>query len=532
MTTGEVLRRSPLASFGYGVLFAGSVPFLCLLGVPSALVLVSLVGRQLDGVIEGRAKERDKKLSGGLFLYLFVVLVVFGSVVGATAAKTLLPTMDDDPRGVLGMGVALSVAFAIALPYAFVPLVQRDPALPSGVGGHAFVLSAQGMTRLPLARRLWLVAVAVLTQTVPAGLFLFLEDDDWLLVAVPAALAAWALLVPLATAHFVAAYASIRDGLEHDPLDDEPVAVPPSLRAAGVSAFLSALAVAFLIGEALLVPLPMAAADLDVIPNAGPDPIAIGDGSVIVRSTEHGVTVAARDGGGAGFVAADCAAAVEHISVQSEDDGSYRVLAVCRPEAFRVLRVDGQGVRLDDSFTDRLDVRVSGWFWALLAVALLLWIVAFGGPWRSFQRARYLRSLAGADELDHAPGVRALEGVLHAEEPLRIADGRFHAHGSAQVSGGALRITLPAEGPALAVSEEETLHDGAEVAVVGQFDELVGGGFRDGPGPWPADGLLVPGGRQLAAERLTRRAARRLAVLFGAVTAAQLVAGTILVLGW
>ncbi len=532
MTTGQVLRRSALASFGYGVLFAGSLPFLCLLGVPPTIVLVALLGRQLDGVIEGRSKERDNKLRGGLFVFLFVLLVVFASIGGSTAAGTLLPTMADDPRSTIGVVVALSVALAIALPYAFVPLVQRDGAVPSGVGGHAFVLAAQAMTRVPLGRRLGLVALAVVTQALPLGVFLFVEDRDFLL-AIGAALGGYAVLVPIASAHLVAAYASVRDELEGDPFDDEPVAVPSSLRAAGVSALLAVGALLFLVAEALLVPLPMAVGEVQapLEPVPGTQPIPIGDGSVLVRSSGAGVTVAARDGGGAGFVAADCGE-VEHVAVEPVEDGTYRIVAVCGVErTVRVLHVDARGVRLDDSFGDRVDARISGWFWFVCALSLLLWIVAFGGPWRAFQRARYLRSLRGTDELDHAPGVRALEGTLHAEEPVHLADGRFRSAGSAQVSGGALRITLPAEGPALGKSDE-VLHDGAEVAVVGHFDELVGGGFRDGPAPWPADGLLVPGGRRAAAERLTRPAARRLALLFGGVTLAQLVAAAILVLGW
>lgn len=534
MTTLEVLRRSPGASVGYGLLFASSLVFFCLLGIPTTLALVVLVGRQLDGALVGRARERESKFRGGLFVFLFVAVVVFAAVGGATAAKMLLPTVADDPRSLLGVVVALGVAFAILLPYSFVPLVLRDEAVPSGVGGHAFVVSAQGITRLPLARRIALVFVPLTVQVIPYALFTFLEGPETLLDAVGASLLAYAVLVPIGTAHYVAAYATVREELESDPLEDDPVAVPPALRAAGVSAALSAGVLLFLFAQALLVPLPMTSVppDLDPLsPVPQTEPIRVGDGQVFVRSAEGGVTVAARDGGGVGFVASGCGA-IGRVAVV-EVDHAYRIVATCESGFGGVveMRVDAGGVRLDDSFTHRIGARISGWCYALLAVSLLLWALSFGGPWRAFQRVRHLRSLARTDELDRGPGLRALEGTLHAEAGVEVGGGRFRSAGSAQISGGPLRITLPAEGPVLG-SEQATLADGSRVAVVGHFQTLISDGLRQGPAPWPEDGVLVPGGRREAAERLSRAAGRRLAILFGAVTAAQGVTAVVLVLSW
>lgn len=533
-TIGAVIRGAVGASIGYGLLFACSLPFGCLLGVPPALVLLALLGRQLDGVIVGHARERDRKLRGFLVVYLFILLATFATFGGASVAQMLLPMMAEDPRFLLGAMVALTVTFAIALPYAFVPLVQRDDEVPAGVGGNAFVIAAQAMTRLPLPRRLALVAVAVLAQAIPLGFFTFLEGPDRWLEAIGSAAFAYGVLVPLAAAHYVAAYASVRDGLEQDPLEDDPVAVPPSLRASGISALLAALVLVFVVAQALLVPLPMATEPaptepLSLVPSA--EPVRLGEAGVLVRSAGRGVTVAARDGGGAGFVPADCAE-VDWISVAQTGTDAYRITALCDLDGtVRVLRIDGRGVRLDDSFADRLGARVGGWLWGLVALSVLLWLLAFGGPWRSFQRARFLRSLRRTDELEHAPGVRVLEGRLHAPEGLTLAAGRFRTAGSAQVSGGDLRITLPADGPALGQAVE-ALADGAPVAIVGDFAALVGGGFREGPAPWPEDGWLVPGDRRAAAERLTRPAARRLGLLFAALTLAQLVAAASLVLTW
>lgn len=531
VTTADVLRKSAGASIGYGLLFGFGLPFFCLLGVPTTLILLALIGRQLDGVSSGGARERDARWRGGLFIFLFVAVVIFASVAGVTAASRLLPTVADDLQHLLGVVVALGLALAIVLPYAFVPLILRDGAIPAGVGGHAFVLSAQAVTRLPVRRRVGLVAGTLLAHVVPYGLFTFLEGPHTLLSAAGAIVLAYAVLVPVATAHYVAAYASVRDGLDHEPLEEEPAAVPASLRAAGISAALSAAVLLFLMAEAVLAPLPMAPSEGDtelLEPVPGAEPLSIGDG-VLVRSAGEGVTVAARDGGGVGFVSSGCGP-VDRVAVTPRPGGAYTITAYC-PDGLSEMLVDGRGVRQDDSFEDRFEVRTSGFFLALAGLSLALWMVAFGGPWRAFQRVRYLHSLARTDDLEAAPGLRALEGTLHAEGGLRVAEGRFRCEGSAQVSGGPLRVSLPDEGPALG-SEEATLHDGSTVAVVGHFERLVSDGLRAGPAPWPEDGLLVPGGRREAADRLARSAGRRLALLLGAVTAAQGVAAIVLVLGW
>ncbi len=530
MTTLEVLRRSSGASVGYGLLFAASVPFFCLFGVPLTLALVLLIGRQLDAALSGGARERDAKFRGGLFVFLFVAVVFFAAVGGASAAAVLVPTMAEDPRSLIGVTIALGVALAVLLPYSFVPLILRDSSVHSGIGGHAFVLSAQAITRLPLERRVALVLVTLVAELIPYTLFSFIESQETLLVAIAASLGAYAVLVPIATAHYVAAYTAVRAELEGEPLEDDPVAVPPALRAAGVSAALSAGGLIFLFAEAVLVPLPMTAVPAGVeMPEPPAEPVTIGGGQVVVRSTDQGVTVAARDGGGVGFVASSCGPVGRVLVVP--DGGEYRIVAACERGGAITMRIDSAGVRMDDSFSDRVDARVSGWCYGLLALSLVLWALSFGGPWRAFQRVRHLRSLTRTDELDAGPGLRALEGRLHTDAEVRVSGGRFISEGSAQVSGGPLRITLPAEGPALG-SEEATLSDGAEVAVVGHFQTLISGGLREGPAPWPEDGQLIPGGRRDAAERLSRAAGRRLAILFASVTAAQGLTAVVLVFGW
>jgi len=534
VTTLDVLRRSAGASIGYGILFGVALPFTCLLGVPTTAILLALIGRQLDGVLTGGHRERDEKWKGALFVFLFVVVVVFASLSGNSAASLLFPTMASDIRSLLGVVPALALSFAILLPYGFVPLILRDQGVPSGIGGHAFVVSAQAVSRLPMHRQVSLVLSALATQAIPYAVFVFMEGSATFVVAIGACLLGYAVLVPLATAHYVAAYASVREGLEGDPFEDDPVAVPPALRAAGVSALLSALVLAFLVAEAVLVPLPMTAPpvpDEPLRPVPGVQPIPIGDGQVLVRSAGSGVTVAARDGGGAGFVSSGCGE-VGRVAVTEGPEGVYRVVAPCEHAGGTVeMRVDGRGVRLDDSFHDRIGARMGAVVYTLFTAILILWALSFGGPWRAFQRVRYLRSLAGTDRLDQAPGLRALEGTLHASAGVQVAAGRFTAEGAAQVSGGPLRVTLPGEGPALG-TQTEVLADGASVAVVGHFESLISGGLREGPAPWPSDGLLVPGGRREAAERLSRSAGRRLAMLFVAVTAAQGVASVVVVLGW
>ncbi len=72
--------------------------------------------------------------------------------------------------------------------------------------------------------------------------------------------------------------------------------------------------------------------------------------------------------------------------------------------------------------------------------------------------------------------------------------------------------------------DETDLLDGDAVSLIGRFPKLTSAALREHQAPWPSDALLVPGGREAAAEALVKRAAPPLALAFALIDAALVVA--------
>jgi len=528
-TTATVLRRSLGTSVSYGLLFPIAAAASCLLGVPPALAVTRLLGRQLGGVV---GPERTGAKGGFFFVYVFVVGTVLAGAAGASVLDTVAGHLGPEPAAyLLGAALGASLFGSIVHPFAFTPLVVRDQDVPAGVASHAYLLAARAVTRLPVGTRVWMVLAGAACFVAPLTAFLLVERETAApLAAAAAAAVVSGTLVPLVSAHHVARYLQVRDALDGEPLDDDPVALPAVARAAGVSAMLAGLAVLALVGATLVTPRPMEVVDVSRELQPSAPELLLPETDVVVRAAGQGVTVAARDGGGVGHVPTDCPVHRVNVEPLPEAPGRFRVLGYC-PASARAMVVDRQGVRRDDDFGDRLGERTGGTFWLLLAASLFGWILCFHRPWRALQRARFLRSLASTEDAEGGE-LRALEGTLRTEGQVRVDGAVFTVVGDARVQGpDTLVVTLPERGVALA-NETTVLADGARVAVVARFDSGSGGGFRDGPVPWPAGARLMVGGRRAAAEALTASTSRVLALHYAALIALQSAAALVLALSW
>ena len=540
-TTGRVLRHSLGPSLLHGALFVIAAPFTCLLGIPPAMVMTRLVRYQFDRMAGEATGSSERPLGGLGVIYLFFLGAVFAALAGSSIMQTLfVERLDELQCTAIGGFLAVALYAGVALPFAFVPLVSLDGGLPSAVGSRTFLIAARAVTRLPLGRRLALVANATLALMVPLMALLLTERRVGLSPSVAAMAVSAALLLPISSAFYVASYGRVRDGLDDEVLDGDPVALPAIVRATSASAAVSALALGLLAVATAMTPSPMRDPVGEVRLDELQEWTTLPGSDVVVRAAGEGVTVAARDGGGVGHVPVDCGVVTGlkliPLAGPPEAPTEVQVLARCADRRARAMRIDSRGVRLDDSFSDRLRERTGATFFVLLLIALALWGATLHGPGRALTRVRYLGALASTDEEappDGAPAeLRALEGTLRTEGGVSIAGDRFEVDGSAQVMGsGTLRVALPAVGAALAL-DEERLSDGARVAVVGRFERGVGAGLREGPVPWPTDGQLVAGGRRAAAERLTERLSRRLALQQAALVVVQTIAAVVLALSW
>jgi hypothetical protein len=267
---------------------------------------------------------------------------------------------------------------------------------------------------------------------------------------------------------------------------------------------------------------------------AQPVALPVGDRSVSVRTTDDGVMVEAADGGGAGAIEAgfDTRQAALFVTPGGFRDppGSFEI-EVTDGERWAVTLVDADGVRLDDSLSDRVIDRLGafGALAALLGFALLL-ILGFVTS-AEVGAARTLEAPKLLDATDpSAPpslGTKALSGVMRVAEgsrlfyrppnALRRALGAGTGGGILRVEGeawieadaGELRFRLPDTDIPVAGAAPGAELTGREIVILSRFSDVSPSGLRTSSTPLPSDAQIVMGDRADAAAALVDRAARR-----------------------
>ena len=475
------------------------------------------------------------------------VVVVLSAHVGYMAAGlaglALVQVLREPDAGAvplleaLGFG-ATTLGLTIALrPFVFLPFVLADgrAAVPLGDAlARAVELGARAGR--PFWRRFDAVFVPAF---VVAPLALFAD------VPLGAALAAlgWGTGLVVASALVTARYAVLSPrGFET--LPDPARHTPRALRVVGASALVASLLAGAALAAALVIPTPARPPDEGVaqLRSAASAVTVLREGErlrlpgsrVEVWVESDALYVEARDGGGAGRIGLaspplsappdDFGAPV--LTVLTESDGAYRLVASRPRGGSQAVRIDGEGVRLDDGLRRRAGLRL-GQLGALALLALLAaWLVFLLRSQRQLATARMLRAIRDASELgDDARSLAALDGQLEATS-LVVEDRRARFDAPAHVVRGALRVRLPAEVPLLAEGE---LAHGSRVTLVGRFSRLGGRNLREAALPSPADAALVAGGRDEAHRILVSAAARGGTVaLTVALVAALVLVGRVL----
>lgn len=237
--------------------------------------------------------------------------------------------------------------------------------------------------------------------------------------------------------------------------------------------------------------------------------------SVHVQRLLDGVSIETPDGGGAGFVRAKLGDFHGRSASYIDDDaaaygGPQGSIAVLATDGYNwaVTFVDRNGVRLDDSLTDRVLGRFGAVGMASLAIAAMLVFVLVAVFGTALGRARTL----GAPRLDVAGGRgrQALEGTLRLGDGATVTPcGRraVRVSGPAWLEAGEIRVRLPeGELAALCTAVEETPQDGDPLVLISRFRAPLAAGLRDSGAPWPEDGVLVLGALEKASEQLVQRA--------------------------
>ncbi|MAC28308.1 MAG: hypothetical protein CMH59_17825, partial [Myxococcales bacterium] len=497
MTAREILQRTPGASVGLGLALVVLL-FLCgcVIGVPFfGGVAVMLLGVHVQAATG--LGERRFSMAAALLYLLFVLLLAVGAGVGVALGAGLAR----DPGVAIGLLLGPFLVGLALSPFLLVPLVLVDPTMPDRWGAA----SARGLElahRVGLRRWVRIVAVLVGVFFAPLLAMAFFDRQPGVFFAMPLA---WWLGFPLASATLVATYADVRGEVAATPAAGR---WPAGLRVLlGISGAVALVALGLLVAV-LALPSPMetgpAPTGRELVPWTE-GPVRLPGTSVRVTPDVLGVRVEAADGGGAGLVEWPYATP-DSLRVLEGRDGTFRVEA--RDYALLGhVTLDAQGVRLDDGVGARMEARLGTVGQVLLGLGLLGLVGAFFA-FRGVIAARVLEAVRATDDLDdgeghagRAAGRRALEGRLRVPEgeQVEVAGQPPRVRGHAWVEGGELRVALPEGGAPLPAwvdeASQDAVADGALVAVVGHFERLGAEGLREGGRiPWPAGGLLVPGG--------------------------------------
>lgn len=388
-TSVDLLRTHPAHSIALGAAIVLSLCAVCtgLGAVVGPWFVCELYGVQLAAAT-GVARERGRAWLGAAAVVLATVVVValtgwlaalgFGpDVATADAAEGPLPWPEALRRvGLIAGSVTLAVGFIA--PFVYAPLVLIDR---GGRLGGAAIESAWLVARTGVARHLALTFVVFALQLSPALIAAMFVARTFERAATPlgllGALPLMAVSIPLGQGWTTAAY------LERRALLAAPRAVrvrggPPRglvlLLATCVLAPVLALA---MLGLSALRPSTPEEADappgvtlIERAIEAGGDELVVPDTTLVVRVRGRDVAVLAGDGDGIGTLPRGWSAEVDRVRVVRSRD----VYAIELDAGGRVFhaRVDGAGMRVDDSIRRRLEQHVPTWALLTILAAFLV----------------------------------------------------------------------------------------------------------------------------------------------------------------
>jgi len=562
MTSTKVLWRRPALTLANAWVLLPIGLSLCILGLPlAARALRTLAGVYLDnardllagrdapalkGLAEVRRarRARDAGHSGsialvGLFTFglagFAVVAVASHLTEGGGALYRFVAMLLAGVLGALGLGAALG-------PLLFAPIVAVD-----GVRGmfapftRSFELAAQRGPRAT-ARTGVVVGARLAFPFACFALAAFLGFDSADRVETLMLLAPLAAVVaaPRALAQLALTYARSAEA----PADEaeSPAGSGRSLR--GLVWLIAPAPIALLLAllAAALVPLPMRTGTYDategrglrgIHPTLGVRAGRLPGTSVTIRADGDGIVIEAADGGGAGELEAGFETRWAYLQVEQRTRGgepldTYRI-TVTDGERWARTEVDSDGVRLDDSFTDRTFGRLGVVGSAGLGIALLLLLFLSFTMGAELGAARRL----GAPALLEG-GPRAEDDVAALEGTLRVGDDaavRYHPRASVmahlgddrgtlvldgdvwfEAAAGAFRFRLPPKASVIG-ADADALGDGAELVLLSRFEDPGLAGPRRASAPFPDDGRLVLGTLADARGALVKRTIRRAALV-------------------
>jgi len=564
VTSTKVLWRRPALTLanGWVLLPIGLSLSSCLIGVPLALkAMRTLAGLYLDnardllcGVEEPRLKGladvrrarrvREASQAGAIGVAGVVTFAVAEFALVAVASHLtdgdgtlyrFIVLFLTGALGAVGVGAALG-------PLLFAPIVAVD-----GVRGvfapftRSFELAARRGPRAT-ARTGAVVGARVAFPFGCLGLLVFLGSGA--MDRVEVLMLVGPLAVVGATPRVLALLALTYARLGEAPVDEATAPTRADRGLRGLAWLIAPAPIALLVAllAAALVPLPMQTGAFDdaegrglrgIHPTLGVRAGRLPGTSVSVRAEGDGIVIEAADGGGAGELEAGFETRWAYLRVEQRTrDGepvdAYRI-TVTDGERWARTEVNADGVRLDDSFTDRTFGRLGaiGSGGVGLALLLLLYLTfTMGGELGAARR------LAAPALLEAGP--RAEDGVAALEGTLRLGDDaavRYHPRPAVVVhlwddrgtltcegdvwfeaAGGAFRFRVPASVPVVG-ADADALVDGAKLVLISRFTDTGISGPRRASAPWPDDGRLTLGTLDDARAALVKRSVRRAGLL-------------------
>ncbi|NOY93968.1 MAG: hypothetical protein GXP55_22525 [Deltaproteobacteria bacterium] len=497
-------RRDVLAVFAWGLLAALGWLMVPVWGVGLLLLVPAYLGTQRTLALHGRVERLPSMLP---MPWLIATLACLGlgaaSLLGAALAERL------PPEG-RWLASSLSCLFsaglfgAVTAPVLTLPLVLMHPRPPLGLR-RALAASSAAVASAPLGGLSMGAAHAILFIS-PALLAVLCSSYGMLALG--------GLTTPLLAG--LVARSHRRELAQRTTSSSTEVGAPSLRLPLGLASQAALLAVAALVVVALVpssarhrvcpddatfvsLPAPLPGTDLTLSPRRDGVLVEAPGGRVGLIQTPDQVPIDA-----SGWTDDASARLRRGVPASIYLRGASRCYVTC---------LDARGARCDDSIYARVSAHV-GWPQGLVLLCALFFGLRF--LWRNVSDLRLRSQLAALRTLGDATGLRALSGTLRWGEgaslqPLGGAGrllSRVWIEGDVKLDAGDFVVRLPAGSVPFVDPDPERLRDGAPVTLVGDFAQLVAGGFREASIELPKRHLLVPGALPEAEARLLAKTTR------------------------